>query len=265
MLLLGQYSTGKTTFIKHLLQRDYPGCHIGPEPTTDRFVIVNHGHEERITPGNTLCVMPDKPYTGLTAFGTGFLSKFQSASCPARLLEEITIVDTPGVLSGEKQRIERSYNFIEARDSLLDTLLENCGVRFVLKWCPLGAWLGLVLGSRSSAVSCRYPSNHHLIIAHSSGVRVVRGAVRRHPPPLRPAQARHQRRVQVGHRHPEVRLCIALRRTLPRCVLSCAAPAAPLLCASFLGRSGAAFVCGVCLCGASGHVSLRPRTTTPPC
>lgn len=117
VLLLGQYSTGKTTFIKHLLQRDYPGCHIGPEPTTDRFVIVNHAMEERITPGNTLCVMPDKPYTGLTAFGTGFLSKFQSSSCPARLLEEITIVDTPGVLSGEKQRIERSYNFIEARGS----------------------------------------------------------------------------------------------------------------------------------------------------
>jgi EH domain-containing protein 1 len=36
VLLLGQYSTGKTTFIKFLLGRDYPGCHIGPEPTTDR-------------------------------------------------------------------------------------------------------------------------------------------------------------------------------------------------------------------------------------
>ena len=34
VLLLGQYSTGKTTFIKHLLGRDYPGIHIGPEPTT---------------------------------------------------------------------------------------------------------------------------------------------------------------------------------------------------------------------------------------
>ena len=92
MLLLGQYSTGKTTFIKHLLQRDYPGCHIGPEPTTDRFVIVNHGIEERITPGNTLTMQPDKPYQGLTNFGTGFLSKFQASSCPAKLLQEITIV-----------------------------------------------------------------------------------------------------------------------------------------------------------------------------
>lgn len=41
---------------------------------------------------------------------TGFLSRFEGASCPAKLLEEITIIDTPGVLSGEKQRIERNYN-----------------------------------------------------------------------------------------------------------------------------------------------------------
>jgi len=53
---------GKTTFIKHLLGREYPGIHIGPEPTTDRFVIVDHALEERRTPGNTLIVQPDKPY-----------------------------------------------------------------------------------------------------------------------------------------------------------------------------------------------------------
>ena len=71
VMLLGQYSTGKTTFIKHLLKCSYPGfslvnfswdfclyvsanqnnlmpssfiihtgAHIGPEPTTDRFVVV---------------------------------------------------------------------------------------------------------------------------------------------------------------------------------------------------------------------------------
>lgn len=30
-------ATGKTTFIRHLLQRDFPGMRIGPEPTTVEF------------------------------------------------------------------------------------------------------------------------------------------------------------------------------------------------------------------------------------
>ena len=29
VMLVGQYSTGKTTFIRHLLERDFPGMHIG--------------------------------------------------------------------------------------------------------------------------------------------------------------------------------------------------------------------------------------------
>ena len=41
-----------------------------------------------------------------------FLSKFQASSCDAKLLEEVTIIDTPGVLSGEKQRIDRGYSFV---------------------------------------------------------------------------------------------------------------------------------------------------------
>ncbi|GJM97625.1 hypothetical protein PR202_ga14563 [Eleusine coracana subsp. coracana] len=80
VMLLGQYSTG---------------AHIGPEPTTDRFVVV----------------MADMPYSGLTTFGTAFLSKFECSQMRHPLLEHITFVDTPGVLSGEKQRTQRSYDF----------------------------------------------------------------------------------------------------------------------------------------------------------
>ena len=43
VLLVGQYSTGKTSFIRHLIGMDYPEMHIGPEPTTDRFIAVVHG------------------------------------------------------------------------------------------------------------------------------------------------------------------------------------------------------------------------------
>ncbi|KZV52482.1 EH domain-containing protein 1 [Dorcoceras hygrometricum] len=111
VMLLGQYSTGKTTFIKHLLRTSYPGAHIGPEPTTDRFVVVMNGPDERSVPGNTIAVQADMPFSGLTTFGTAFLSKFECSQMPHPLLEHITFVDSPGVLSGEKQRTQRSYDF----------------------------------------------------------------------------------------------------------------------------------------------------------
>lgn len=40
ILLVGQYSTGKTTFIKYLLEQEFPGMRIGPEPTTDCFIVI---------------------------------------------------------------------------------------------------------------------------------------------------------------------------------------------------------------------------------
>lgn len=105
VLLLGQYSVGKTSFIKYLLGRDFPGAHIGPEPTTDRFIAVMHGQEDKTTPGNALAVSANMPFRGLEMFGNGFLSKFQGAQLDSPLLHHVTLIDTPGVLSGEKQRI----------------------------------------------------------------------------------------------------------------------------------------------------------------
>jgi len=164
VLLIGQYSTGKTTFIQHLLQTDFPGMHIGPEPTTDKFMAMIYGDEEEDKPaakwrnifmgrqssstlevagrdanveaaaedddgeyggskdvatpnsgkviqGNTLLVTPDLPFSTLTKFGAAFLDHFVGSVCAAPLLKRVMLVDTPGVLSGEKHRIARSYDF----------------------------------------------------------------------------------------------------------------------------------------------------------
>ena len=44
VMLVGQYSTGKTTFIRYILEQDFPGIRIGPEPTTDGWVDnINYG------------------------------------------------------------------------------------------------------------------------------------------------------------------------------------------------------------------------------
>ncbi|KAG0054504.1 hypothetical protein BGZ83_011098 [Gryganskiella cystojenkinii] len=110
-LLLGQYSTGKTTFIRHLTECDYPGSHIGVEPTTDRFVAVMNGVESRVIPGNAAAVTADMPFRGLNKFGQAFLTRFQVSQCPSPLLENMTLIDTPGILSGSERRIERGYDF----------------------------------------------------------------------------------------------------------------------------------------------------------
>jgi len=114
VLLLGAYSTGKTSFIEFCLGRAYPGSHVAPEPSTDRFVIVSSGPEDRRTPGHTLAVQPDLPYTSLAAFGNGLLSKLEGVTVAgAPILESVSFVDSPGVLSGEKQRVDRSYSFVD--------------------------------------------------------------------------------------------------------------------------------------------------------
>ena len=111
VLLVGQYSTGKTTFIKYLLERDFPGIRIGPEPTTDRFIAVMHGETEGMIPGNALVVDPKKQFRPLAKFGNAFLNRLQCSHVDSAVLESITIVDTPGILSGEKQRVDRGYEF----------------------------------------------------------------------------------------------------------------------------------------------------------
>ena len=113
VLLLGQYSVGKTTFVNALLDAPsgYPGAMVGPEPTTDSFVAIMHGEHERLLPGNTAAACGDLPFQALQQkFGNSFLSRFRCVEMPSEVLKGVTLVDTPGVLAGEKQRIERNYD-----------------------------------------------------------------------------------------------------------------------------------------------------------
>ena len=110
-LLVGPYSVGKTSFIRNLLGQGFPGERVGPEPTTDRFHAIMHGAKEGSVPGNALSVAPGSPFQGLKVFGNAFMTRFEGAVVTAPVLEKLTLIDTPGVLAGDKQRLARSYDF----------------------------------------------------------------------------------------------------------------------------------------------------------
>eukprot|EP01044_Picomonas_judraskeda_P009935 COSAG03_NODE_1247_length_4481_cov_10.407255_3_plen_191_part_00 len=142
VLLLGQYSTGKTSMIEYLVGKPVPGAHTGPEPTTDRFVAVMHGAVSKTIPGHAAASETNLPFHSLQEHGSGFLSKFEIAEMDSPLLETVTIIDTPGVLSGEKQRGSRGYDYTSVTKHFADRadrilLLFDCSAHSVQYMCSM--------------------------------------------------------------------------------------------------------------------------------
>ena len=121
---------------RYLIEQDFPGSRVGPEPTTDCFSAVMYGDVEGIIPGNALTVDPKKPFRNLGPFGNSFLNRwlkktqkqimekgkrkgssitsqiffrcrFQCVQMPNEVLESISIIDTPGILTAAKRKLSR--------------------------------------------------------------------------------------------------------------------------------------------------------------
>merc|ERR1719379_382695 len=96
----------------NLIGKEYRGMHIGNEPTTDSYNIIQYGENEQITPGQILAVDGQQQFEGASQFGAGFLRSFQGVRVNSPILQNFSILDTPGVLSGEKQ-FKRDYDFLK--------------------------------------------------------------------------------------------------------------------------------------------------------
>ena len=67
--------------------------------------------EDNTIPGNTLVVQKNKPFQGLSSFGTSFLNKLAGVECNCELLRHVSLIDTPGVLSGSDMGFRRGYDY----------------------------------------------------------------------------------------------------------------------------------------------------------
>ena len=72
VLILGNHSSGKSTFINHLLAAEVQKT--GLAPTDDAFTILAYGDKDEEFEGKAVASNPDLPYAGLKHFGDGLLS-----------------------------------------------------------------------------------------------------------------------------------------------------------------------------------------------
>lgn len=61
-----------------------------------------YGENEGVIPGNALVVDPKKQFRPLSSFGNAFLNRFQCSIVRSSVLKGMSIIDTPGILSGKK-------------------------------------------------------------------------------------------------------------------------------------------------------------------
>ncbi|MBL0715347.1 MAG: dynamin family protein [Desulfosarcina sp.] len=120
VLVIGNYSSGKSTLINDFLGAKVQAT--GQAPTDDSFTVITHGSgdsedddtirvvEER--DGKFLLNDPEYPFETLKRYGQRFIAHFRLKKVNAPFLENLAIIDTPGMLDSITER-DRGYNYQE--------------------------------------------------------------------------------------------------------------------------------------------------------
>jgi len=109
VLLLGNHSSGKSSFVNHLLGADVQKT--GVAPTDDGFTIITHGPMETDLDGHSVVSNPNLPYEGLRHFGDQLVSHIRLKLRPAEILQSVTLIDSPGMIDEAKAENGRGFDF----------------------------------------------------------------------------------------------------------------------------------------------------------
>ena len=109
VLMLGNHSSGKSTFVNHLLGIEVQKT--GVAPTDDNFTIITYGPHATDRDGPSVVSNPDLPYEGLRHFGDQLVSHIRLKLQPAELLRTVTLIDSPGMIDAAKEENGRGFDF----------------------------------------------------------------------------------------------------------------------------------------------------------
>ena len=112
VLVIGNYSSGKSTFINELL--DMPVQRTGQAPTDDCFTILTspgEGESEEEVPGGTVVNDERLPFAPLRPFGERLFSHLRLKKVKSPILDKFAIIDTPGMLDSVTEK-DRGYDYL---------------------------------------------------------------------------------------------------------------------------------------------------------
>ena len=120
VLLLGNHSSGKSSFVNYLLNRKIQA--MGVAPTDDCFTIIAPSDSQEIDrDGNSLVGDPDLGFTELKSFGPVLVHRTQLKIRMNTAVKNFMIVDSPGMIdsplvkdhfgSGRHAIMDRGYDF----------------------------------------------------------------------------------------------------------------------------------------------------------
>ena len=112
VLVIGNYSSGKSTFINEVLGREVQRT--GQAPTDDSFTVLAGASPEesgREIPGSTVIRDENLPFQPLRHFGESLMSHFTMKQVYSPVLEDIAIIDTPGMLDSVTEK-DRGYDYL---------------------------------------------------------------------------------------------------------------------------------------------------------
>nr|XP_053652383.1 sarcalumenin-like [Cherax quadricarinatus] len=119
ILLVGPYSTGKSSFINYLLGVEYTkrALKTGTPPSHGVFRVVQFGEKDTELDGTDLSA--HWSFASLQKFGQNFIDQLQGKAFKSPLLKKVTFVEAPGILEMRRPG-ERLYPFNDVVQWFID-------------------------------------------------------------------------------------------------------------------------------------------------